>query len=77
MNPEETMREAALADLELRRRTAPEKIDNVSLAAGAPMYFYCGDCGWLADIKSEGYFLEAPRKRCGECQVMRDKGWIE
>ena len=38
-------RSAAVAALNERRENKPNKIDNASLPAGAPMYYYCISCG--------------------------------
>ena len=53
------------------------KIDNSSLRAGSPMYFYCKSCDGLADTLPENYFLSTPRKLCGECQALEDLRWLE
>jgi hypothetical protein len=66
-----------LAELEARRAksTANGQIDNASLWAGSPMYFYCKFCGIKTDILPENYFLSTPSKICDECQVLIDFGW--
>ena len=69
-------KEFALARLGERRANPPEQIDNGSLIAGSPMYFYCISCGWLADTKPESY-LTPVRKLCRECQALKDLGWLE
>jgi len=71
-------KEAAVAALKARRETNAKatKIDNASLPAGAPMYYYCISCGSIADILSELH-LNPPRKLCRECQAMKDMGWLE
>jgi hypothetical protein len=75
--PATTMGKAvALEALASRRANQPKKIDNSSLPAGAPMYFYCLSCGHESDVKPENY-LTAPKKLCGECQALRDLGWLE
>lgn len=68
-------REAAEAALKSRRETAPRKVDNSRLPAGSPMYFYCVACGHLSDEKPESY-TSAVKKLCGECQAMKDLGWL-
>jgi hypothetical protein len=67
---------ASLTALKLRRATQPQQIDNASLPAGAPMYFYCKSCGHLADTKPELY-TDPVKQLCGECQAMKDCGWLE
>lgn len=66
----------ALRQLQKRRDNQPKQIDNASLYAGSPMYFYCVSCGAPSDIKSENY-LTPPKKLCPECQAMKDAGWLE
>jgi len=66
----------ALAALKKRRAHPPKQIDNASLYAGSPMYFYCKSCGWLADTKPESY-LDRPKPLCEECQALKDLGWLE
>lgn len=70
-------KEESLALLRERRSDPPEHIDNASLHAGSPMYYYCKSCGWLADVKNEGWSLIQPRTLCAFCQRLRDCGWLE
>jgi hypothetical protein len=70
-------REAAVAALRERRENKPNPIDNASLPAGSPMYYYCISCGHLSDTKPENWFVGQPRKLCSECQAMKDLGWLE
>lgn len=70
-------KEAALEALKERRANPPKKIDNASLHAGSPMYFYCKSCGHLADTLPESYFLSTPKKFCDECSALKDIGWLE
>lgn len=70
-------KEERLKKLEERRKNQPEHIDNSNLVAGSPMYYYCGSCGHLADVKDEGWFLVPPKKFCDECQSLKDLGWLE
>lgn len=69
-------RDLALGALEKRKEEAlkTEKIDNESLPAGAPMYYYCGLCGLLVEKLSENH-AQPPRKYCSECQELVDAGW--
>lgn len=69
-------REAALAALKERRENVPVKIDNASLIAGSPMYFYCISCGHQSDVLPESY-LGVPNKLCGECAALKELGWLE
>ncbi|MFA5870430.1 MAG: hypothetical protein WC842_00875 [Candidatus Paceibacterota bacterium] len=66
----------ALEQLEKRRKNKPEQIDNTSLYAGSPMYFYCKSCGHLADTLPESY-ISKPKDLCDECQALKDLGWLE
>lgn len=69
-------KEYALAELTNRRANRPKQIDNSSLYAGSPMYFYCYSCGWLSDTKPESY-RSIPSHTCKECQALKDLGWLE
>lgn len=71
-------KEYALKALAERREVNANKepIDNSSLPAGSPMYFYCRACAGLADILPESY-ISPPKKLCDECQVLKDLGWLE
>lgn len=69
-------KEVALADLRRRRANQPVPIDNASLPAGSPMYFYCVSCGHVAEVKPENY-ITAVRRLCPECQALKDMGWLE
>lgn len=69
-------KDAALAALEKRRKTAPEKIDNGSLPAGSPMRFYCVACGHISDVLPESY-RTPPKRLCDECQALKDMEWLE
>lgn len=53
--------------LEERRASAPEQIDNASLPAGSPMYYYCKSCGHLSDTKPENWFRGLPKRYCAWC----------
>ena len=72
-------KEYALVALKKRREenAKQEKIDNASLIAGSPLYFYCKACGGLADKLPENYLLSTPKKLCNECQALKDCGWLE
>jgi hypothetical protein len=71
-------KEYALAELARRRELSKtqKKIDNSSLVAGSPMYYYCQSCGQLADCLPESHF-NPPRKLCSECRALKDCGWLE
>ncbi len=63
-----------MSRLKYRRANRPKQIDNASLYAGSPMYFYCISCGHLADTKPESY-TTSPKRFCAECQAIKDAGW--
>lgn len=69
-------REAALAKLAERKANAPVPIDNASLPAGAPMYYYCRGCGALTAIKPETWVDNPPPKYCAECRPLVEAGWL-
>lgn len=69
-------KDAALKALAERRANRPVRIDNASLVAGSPMYFYCISCGHLADVKPEEYTTR-PARLCDECQALKECGWLE
>jgi hypothetical protein len=68
-------RETAVEALKERRANRPDQIDNSSLPAGSPMYFYCVACGHYADEKPECY-TSTPKSLCEECQALKDLGWL-
>lgn len=71
-------KEVALSALHKRREEnkKKKKINNASLPAGSPMYFYCIACDGLAEVCSEGY-THSPKRLCDECQALKDLGWLE
>ena len=71
------LKEDALAALATRKRLSAQatKIDNASLPAGAPMYFYCQECGDLAAVLPEG-FTQRPPRFCSPCQRLFEAGLI-
>lgn len=58
--------------LEQRRLARPEQVDNGSLRAGSPMYFYCKGCGRNHAVLPESY-LTPPTKFCNDCQLLLDE----
>ena len=67
--------EKAYAAYKRRKAHPPKQIDNASLYAGSPMYFYCRHCEHESDCLPEGY-LGSPRRACNECQKLLDAGVI-
>lgn len=67
---------AALEALEKRRETNRDRkrVDNSSLYTGSPMHFDCIGCS--ADIVVPESYVSKP-DLCGECQAMKNLGWLE
>jgi hypothetical protein len=53
---------------------AKGQIDNASLYAGSPMYYYCRHCGLLACTMSEGHWGR-PSRVCDDCADMKE--WLK
>lgn len=66
----------SLAKLEERRKNPPRRIDNSSLPAGYPMYYYCISCGHISDTLPEGHF-GSPKRLCDFCVGLKEMGWLE
>lgn len=62
---------AALKRLKERLKNKPDQINNSSLYAGSPMYFYCKVCEHLSDRLPESY-VSPPKRLCKECQELLD-----
>ncbi len=58
-----------------RTQNPPVKIDNSSLYAGSPMYYYCNDCGDLAQTLPECH-TQRPDHTCKKCKVLISNGWM-
>lgn len=63
-------------NLFLIRRQNQKQIDNSSLQAGEPMYFYCKHCGAQADVVEEEYLFNT-RDVCSQCEGLESRGWLE
>lgn len=61
-------------ELAARRASAPEQIDNATLYAGSPMYYYCHSCGHLAAEMPEDWWEHPPPSNCDWC---RQHDWPE
>ena len=62
----------------LKKRKADNKgkqINNSSLYAGSPMYYYCRHCGVLTDTLAESDFSTRPRQICSACREMVKFGY--
>lgn len=53
-----------------------QQVDNSSLPAGAPMYYYCGKCRKHVATLPEGWFGSPPPRHCDPCQVLVDHGLV-
>lgn len=70
-------KELALAQLETRKTiNKPKVIDNASLPAGSPMYYYCRSCLALVATKPESWYRNPPPKYCKECIPLKEAGYI-
>jgi hypothetical protein len=69
-------KEEALAQFRERKNNPPKQINNASLYAGSPMYFYCRLCGHESDVLPESYTCR-PKSLCGKCQTAKDMGWFD
>lgn len=65
----------ALAQLEERKRTAPEHIDQGTLPAGAPITYYCKSCGHVSCVLPETW-VTGYKRLCDFCQRIKDEGII-
>jgi hypothetical protein len=52
-------------------------IDNSSLHAGSPMYYYCEGCCTLVATIPEGAWNHSRPKYCNSCKQLSDLGAIE
>jgi hypothetical protein len=52
-------------------------IDNASLPAGSPMYYYCHVCDALVAVKKEDWYRDPPPKLCSECFELKQAGLID
>lgn len=59
-----------------RKHCEEKKIDNASLYAGSPMYFYCHGCTKHVATLPESYIFP-PAKYCEPCKVLVDHGLLE
>ena len=50
-------------------------VNNSSLHAGSPMYYYCRKCRCSTDVLSEG-FWGSPRQICTPCEILVEHGLV-
>ena len=66
----------ALAQFEKRKKAnAGKQINNGSLPAGSPMYYYCKRCGAHTETLSESHSSK-PKTICEPCDALRVHGLI-
>jgi hypothetical protein len=70
-------KEVALTALKDRRARNKDRkrVNNASLYAGSPMYYYCNGCG-EGMVLSESHLCPAPTL-CEECKALKNLGWLE
>lgn len=67
----------ALEQFEKRKKENEGKqVDNSSLRAGSPMYYYCKFCGDHTETLPETHFSR-PKTVCDPCKILRDHGLIK
>jgi RNA polymerase-binding transcription factor DksA len=68
-------REAQVRALAVRRQRNKGiiRIDNRTLRAGSPMYFYCRLCG--GEIQLPETFDPPAPSHCDDCHSLREQGW--
>lgn len=59
-----------------RRQNPPKYINNSSLYAGSPMYFYCNHCQHVSDVLPESY-TSRPRHICHSCRELEKLELLE
>jgi hypothetical protein len=66
-----------LDELQARREfNEGKQIDNSTLYAGSPMYYYCQTCGAHVSTKPEGWWQDPPPKHCAPCKDLLADGVI-
>lgn len=53
-----------------------ERINNSSLPAGSPMYYYCALCGDHTETLPESH-VKRPKTTCDPCKILRDHGLVD
>lgn len=66
----------AMAQFKKRQKENKGKqIDNSSLYAGSPMYFYCRFCGCQTAVLPEDYTC-TPKRVCDPCEILHAHGLV-
>lgn len=60
---------------ERKERNVGKQIDNSSLFAGSPMYYYCKQCGEHLCTLPESH-IHCPPNVCDPCKILLDHGAI-
>jgi hypothetical protein len=60
-----------LRELQDRIQNCPKQVNNSSLYAGSPMFFYCQLCGHESDRLPESYTC-MPKKHCAKCLELKE-----
>lgn len=64
-----------LDELQARREfNEGKQVDNSTLEAGSPMYYYCKTCGAHVATKPEGWWQNAPPSHCAPCKDLLADG---
>ena len=69
-----SLKKELLAKLRERRANPPEQIDNASLYAGSPMFFYCLSCSGEIIVPEAWIFKP---DLCSECTRLQKLGWLD
>lgn len=58
-----------------KKENEGKQIDNASLPAGSPMYYYCKFCGEHTETLAESHW-SAPKTTCDPCNALHIHGLI-
>ena len=58
-----------------KKANSGKQVDNSSLYAGSPMYYYCRYCGELTEVLSESHW-GSPKRVCDPCDVLHQHGLV-
>jgi hypothetical protein len=68
--------ERKIEEFILRHKNRPLPMDNASLVAGSPMYYYCKACGKFITALPEEHIRPAP-KYCDDCQDLKNEALLD
>ena len=63
--------ETLLRELQTRIANPVKQVNNSSLYAGSPMFFYCDLCGYESDRLPESYTC-VPKRHCAACVALKE-----